>query len=177
MTLALDELRMKLLEGIKLSMQGSYHRRGPSEASRPFLEDARRGLKGFLHDTPGCAEAWRLLSQAEECFLNYHEAIRCLEVAMSLRRTRSKSDLKRLAMLNEALGEWSAMPFSAAELQELGAYLVEHGIQEGSPRDSMSFTKQWLAENGIVDEEGALRALNKRGVYSDFQVLYNVVRG
>jgi hypothetical protein len=174
---ALDELRKLLIAGIKLSMQSSYERRAPAQNALPLFLQARVGLRQFVQDHPQSEEAWRLLSQAEECLLKYSDAINCLRQALLISGKRSKSDLKRLALLQQAMEQWSTLPLSPNELHELGDYLVQQGTNKDFQCRSMRLTKQWLNEKGFSNIDGILQELGNRGAYTDFQVLYNVVRG
>src|SRR6185312_916452 len=74
----LAELRSLLLKGIRESKQSSYGRRAPAASAVPILAAARAGLREFVENSGLSAEAWRLLSQVEECLLNYSEARICL---------------------------------------------------------------------------------------------------
>jgi predicted Zn-dependent protease len=75
----LEALKTTLIEGQKLSMQGSWDRRAPAKKAVPFLLKARQGLKDYVKENETNPFAWRLLSQAEECLLNYNDAIYCLQ--------------------------------------------------------------------------------------------------
>jgi hypothetical protein len=173
----LSSLREVLLDGIRRSKQGSYQRRAPSEESIPFLEEARSGLEEFVKGNPENAEAWRLLSQAEECLLSYRRAVSCLERAMSLEGIRKKGDLKRLALLRESLKSWEGLPLSGEELRALGDFLVFCGANEEPKGRTIENTRRWLESNSFDNVDGILEALRVRGAATDFQVLYNVVRG
>lgn len=152
-------LRETLLRGIKFSMQCSLGRRAPTTKSIPLLETARDGLRRLLEKDRTNAEAWQLLSQAEECLLNYQEAITSLEQA------------------KESCGYWQDFPLSADQLRKLGHYLVGAGAEEEQRGRTFTFTRRWLAENKVPEPDAVIQALEKRGAFSDFQVLYNVVRG
>ena len=65
-------------------MQGSYERRAPAKKAVPFLLDARGGLRKYVKENDQDVEAWRLLSQAEECLLSYTPARTSLENATAL---------------------------------------------------------------------------------------------
>src|SRR5262245_4298424 len=97
----LQELSELLRDGLKRSKQGSYERRAPATAALPYLRLARRGLRVLVKQQPGDAQAWRLLSQAEEALLDYRNARNALEKALSLEGTRSPKSLKKLALLRE----------------------------------------------------------------------------
>jgi hypothetical protein len=177
MSKELEDLRAVLMSGIRLSMQGSLSRRAPAKASVPNLLRAREGLREFVRDNPVSAEAWRLLSQAEECLLNYKQAITCLEKSMSLSGSRDKRSLKRLAQLRESITEWSALPLTPGQLCELGEFLVLYGANEERLGRTLDNTRRWLETKGFSNVEEIIEALGNRGGFTDFQVLYNVVRG
>ncbi|WP_053591394.1 hypothetical protein [Bacillus sp. FJAT-22090] len=63
----LEALKETLIEGQKLSMQGSWDRRAPAKKAVPLLLEARQGLKDYVIENGTNPLAWRLLSQAEEC--------------------------------------------------------------------------------------------------------------
>jgi hypothetical protein len=170
-------LRQALLRGIKLSMQGSYARRIPAEEAVPHLEEARRGLRHLVEKDPMNVETWRLLSQAEECMLNYAGATTCLERAIELSKTGRKKDLRRLALLKESLRAWQDLLLTPDQLRELGECLVQAGAELEPNGRTLMFTRQWLHDRGFADAEAVLEALRRRGAYTDFQVLQNVVRG
>jgi tetratricopeptide (TPR) repeat protein len=172
----LENLTTTLMSGIRLSMQGSYSRRAPAKASVPYFIQARDGLREFVRRNSNSAEAWRLLSQAEECLLNYGQAIACLQKSISLSGKRDKRSLKRLAMLRESLTEWSSLPLGPDELRELGSYLVECGAAEERNGRTLQFTNDWLTEKGLANREEIVERLSKHGGYTDFTILYNVVR-
>src|SRR5688572_22764268 len=130
MSKELEDLRGILMSGIRLSMQGSLSRRAPAKASVPNLLRAREGLREFVSENPTSAEAWRLLSQAEECLLNYKQAMACLEKSMSISGSRDKRSLKRWAQLRESMTEWSTLPLTPGQLCELGEFLVQHGAND-----------------------------------------------
>jgi uncharacterized protein DUF2695 len=172
----LDNLRQILLNGQRLSMQGSYQRRKPAEKALPYLNEAREGLAAFVHEDKTNAEGWRLLSLAEECLLHYRAAVWCLKRAMELSGRREKKDLKRLALLEECAGQWSRLRLTPTELSELGDYLVARLAEWGCDR-SLRFTRQWLAEAGIQSSESALDAIVDRGGYCDCEALSYVMKG
>lgn len=173
----LEELRALLISAIRISKQGSYGRREPATIARPQLEEARMKLQEFVRIEPANAGAWRLLSQAEESLLRYSIAVDCLKKAMALSKTRNKEDLKRLALLTQSAAHWAALALSAEQLRDLGVFLVRQGADEESRGRSLDSTKQWLMDNDVENPEAIITALADRGAYTDFQVLYNVVRG
>ena len=173
----LSELRNTLISGMRMSMQRSLERRAPAKTSLPLLQKARAGLREFVNTHPENADAWRLLSQAEECFLNYRQAVHCLEKVLSLASPRNKRDLKRLALLKESLSGWESLSLSPDQLRALGEFLVEQGAEEEMRGRSLEFTKKWLHHNRISNPEHVIEQLANRGGHTDFTVLYNVVRG
>jgi hypothetical protein len=180
MTTSADELhtlRETLLQGIRMSKQGSYARRSPAPASVKYLRDACQGLRELVKRDEKNIEAWRLLSQAEECLLNYREAIACLEEAMFVANQRSKQDLKRLALLKQSFAEWDKLPLSSKQLRSLGDFLEECGANEERNGRTLRFTMQWLDDNQIPSRDAVISAFKMRGGHTDFMVLYNVVRG
>ena len=129
-----------------------------------------------MRTSPNSAEAWQLLSQAEECLLNYGQAITYLQKAISLSGRRDRRSLKRLALLRESLAEWSALPLSPDELRDLGNYLTECGAAEESNGRTLQFTTDWLVEKNLPNCEEIIERLRNHGGYTDFTILYNVVR-
>ena len=176
MTDVLSRLRETLLEGIKLSMQSSCARRSPAPGAIPYLESARRSLREFSEHDPNNVEALRLLSQAEECLLNYREAISCIERAMKLEGSKNKRDLKRPALLQEAAKEWWDLCLSPEDLRRLGEFLQASGADDPTRGRSLEFTKQWL-RIAALPVDPTLEAFSRRGAFTDFQVLNNLVRG
>lgn len=172
----LAQLRDALRQGQKLSQQTSLERRAPAPESVPFLQNARSGLRRIVAENPNSVEAWRLLSEAEECLLDYSAALRALHKAMELSGKRDKRDLKRVALLREAGGQWTNLGLTPAQLADLGRYLEER-LGGGQGERSLRFTREWLERSQPQDPKRTLEALDRRGAFTDFQVLYNVVRG
>lgn len=173
---SLDELRAALNQGRKLSMQGSFGRRAPEPSAVPYLRKARDGLANYVRDAGQQeAEAWRLLSEAEECLLSYAMAIKALERAMALGQ-RDRKDLKRLALLKQYARDWSALPLSPEQLEALGQFLRDR-LGDDTGERSFRWTQEWLHAAGVSDPGVVIAALEARGAFSDFQVLYNVIRG
>lgn len=174
----LEDLEAALLQGLKLSGQGSYARRAPATAAVPHLAEARAGLRRFVERHPRDARAHRLLSLAEEAFLAYGPARSALARAMELSGGGDKRDHKRLAMLRETGDEWAALPITPDELRELGHFLKQK-LDAGETDRSLRWTELWLREHGRDDAALATvrAALDDRGAFSDMQVYYNVTRG
>lgn len=176
MSRSLEELQGVLREGQRRSGQGSYMRRAPAKESVPYLLEARSGLKEYLRGHGDSSEAWRLLSQAEECLLNYSAARECCERAMSLSGVRDKKDLKRLALLKECEADWSDLMLSPSQLEELGDHLRGQ-LSEAGCDHTLRFTQEWLkrAVKGALKRH--IDAIRNRGGFCDCEVLCNVVGG
>lgn len=106
----IQTFRALLLQGISLSQQSSYARRAPARAAIPFLERARTGLRALVARDGRNAVGWRLLSQAEECLLNYPAAIECLQNGIELTGYADNKERKRLALLKQVQVEWLDSP-------------------------------------------------------------------
>src|SRR5215831_16636978 len=139
----LEALRKVLIEGQRRSMQGSCQRRNPASPAIPFLIEARSGLKKYVTGHPQDVSGWRLLSQAEECLLNYSAARQSLEQALSLSDRQEKKDLKRLAQLKEYESEWGELGLTPPQLEVLGRHLRNMLNQEQCDH-SLRFTRDWL---------------------------------
>ena len=170
------ELQRLLIEGQRRSMQGSYMRRQPAPGAIPFLIEARSGLKGYVEIHDDEAQAWRLLSQAEECLLNYPAARHCLEKAMSLSDRKDKKDLKRLALLMESESQWAGLNLTPAQLAELGNHLRTR-LSENRCDHTLRFTDEWLKTSAVGKIKNVIVALRNQGGYCDCEVLNYVVVG
>ncbi len=157
-------------------MQGSYQRRSPAKPAIPFLLEARSGLKKYVEAHEDDDKAWRSLSQAEECLLNYSAALNCLEKAMDISGQRDKKDLKRLALLKEYEADWKQLNLTPAQLQALGGYLSQKLLEEGCDH-TLRCTQEWLKALSIAKPKSVVDALRNRGGYCDCEVLNNVVGG
>ncbi|WP_277585232.1 DUF2695 domain-containing protein [Psychrobacillus antarcticus] len=170
----LEALKETLIEGQKLSMQGSWDRRAPAKKAVPFLLEARRGLKDYVVENETIPLAWRLLSQAEECLLNYNNAIYCLERAMELDKKNQK-DLKRLFLLKDYGGMWNELNLSPEQLESLGIFLDEK-LNADDCDHSLKLTKSWLEDNIPKSKLSKIvKALKNQGGFCDCEVLSNVV--
>ena len=176
MATELEQLRAVLLRGIRESKQSAYGRRAPAPESLSELNEARDGLRCLAESTPPDPDVWRLLAQAEECFLNYSEARRCLEQARVLSKTRSRTDLKKLALYTEMEKQWVALRLSAVQLRSLGDYL-RRKPQSALRARGLTWTETWLREQHFDNIDEILESLKQRGAFTDFQVLENLVRG
>jgi hypothetical protein len=170
----LAELQGILIEGQRRSMQGSYMRRNPAPGAIPFLLEVRSGLKEYVEAHETEAQAWRLLSQAEECLLNYAAARRCLEKAVTLSERKDKKDLKRLALLKEYESQWADLNLTPTQLAELGNHLRARLSEQGCDH-TFRFTQEWLQASNVGKTKGVMDALRNRGAYCDCEVLNNVV--
>ncbi|MBX9722300.1 MAG: DUF2695 domain-containing protein [Candidatus Obscuribacterales bacterium] len=165
----------KILEtGQRLSGQGSYERRTPHKEAVPYLTESRKGLRQFLREQPKSAEAWLLLSLAEECLLNYPAALQSLEHFLALGGERNKKTLKRLANLKEYGRKWAELMLSPDNLESLGVFL-DGELAKSSCDHSHRLTKSWLASHITSNQAHVLEALRKSGGYCDCEVLFNVV--
>ena len=118
-------------------------------------------------------EIWRLLAHAEECFLHYPAAHRCLERAIACSGRRDKRDFKKLALYKEYAQQWKKLSLSSQELADLGNYLEDKKRSSLIERN-FKWTKAWLAEKKR-DANLSIEAFRERGAYDDLQVLENVV--
>jgi hypothetical protein len=170
----LEVLKQTLVEGQKLSLQSSMDRRAPAKKAVPFFLKARQGLKEYLKENGTNHLAWRLLSQTEECLLNYNHAIYCLQRAMELDKKNQK-DLKRLALLTEYSGLWDELKLTPEQLESLGSFLNEK-LTAADCDHTLKFTKIWLEEslpNSKISK--IIRELQNQGGFCDCEVLNNVV--
>ena len=168
----LEELHQILISGQKLSMQGSCDRRAPDKKSIPFLLQARKGLKEYIASNSNDSSAYRLLSQAEECLLNYREAIIFLKKAIDL-SSADKKDLKRIALLKEYENKWDNIILTNEQLDLLNEYL-DKNLQQKNCVHNLNLTKQWLKDNFKGDKNKVIKALQNYGGFCDCEVLYNV---
>ncbi|MBN8253617.1 DUF2695 domain-containing protein [Priestia flexa] len=171
---SLKQIQETLLQGQQLAMQGSYQRRAPTKKAIPYLLKARKELKDFVNSYPTNAQAWRLLSQAEEYLLNYSDAILTLQKAINLDQ-KDKKDLKRLAKLKEYGGQWEDLDMSSRQLELLKVYL-ENQIEFQGCDHTLTLTKKWLSENVSRNKQSKItKALRNQGGFCDCEVLLNVM--
>jgi tetratricopeptide (TPR) repeat protein len=172
---SLKELQEILLQGQKLSMQGSLDRRMPDKKSIPFLIEARKGLKEYVILNPTDNTGWRLLSQAEESLLNYPEALNTLQKSIEL-GGKDKKDLKKIALLKESLESWSELELTPEQLDSLGDYL-DVKLNEHDCNHTLSLTKEWIDENIPKSKKTKIiKAIQGKGGFCDCEVLANVVK-
>jgi len=172
---SLEELKEILLQGQKLSMQGSLDRRMPDKKSILFFIEARKGLKEYVTFNPEDSFGWRLLSQVEESLLNYPEALSSLQKSIEL-GGKDKKDLKKMALLKEYLVSWSKLELTQEELDFLGDYLDDK-LDEHGCNHTLSFTKKWIDDNIPKSKKTRIvKALREKGGFCDCEVLANVVK-
>lgn len=172
----LSELREILLLGIRLSNQTSYQRQAPAKESLPYLSEAVVGLREGLQTDPNNADAWRLLSQGEECLLQYRKALESLERCLALSGRRSKSDLKRLARLKAELEQANRPLFSDEASRDLTEFLLASGVDSPQSGVTLERTVEWLERRGYDDVEAVLAKLHEIGAHTDFDVLKRLRR-
>jgi hypothetical protein len=133
-------------------------------------------LKDYVEAHENEAEGWRLLSQVEECLLNYAAARHGFQTAMSLSDQKDKKDLKRLALLKECESQRSDLHLTPAQLAELGNHLRAR-LSKNRCNHTLRFTDEWLKRAGVRKLKGVVDALRNQGGYCDREVLDNVVVG
>lgn len=172
---SLKELQGVLLQGQKLSMQGSLDRRMPDKRSIPFFIEARKGLKKYVILNPKDSTGWRLLSQVEESLLSYPEALSSLQKSIEL-GGKDKKDLKKIALLKESLESWSELELTPEQLNSLGNYLnVKLNMHECN--HTLSFTKEWIDGNMPISKKTKIiKTIQGKGGFCDCEVLANVVK-
>ena len=116
-----------------------------------------------------------MMAQVCEGLMNFKGAIEFLNKAFAAGEPRTKKHLKKLALMRENAEEWHDLVLSPEELRELGEYLLE--MKVGSANRSFDITKEWLETQSTHDVNEVIESLERRGAFSDFQVLANVVYG
>lgn len=169
------DLRAALIAAQKLTGQSSYDRRAPSPKAVPPLLAAKAEISRFIAEHGDSAEAWRLLSQAQECLLGYAAARESFEKALSLSPQRSPKDLKHLVLLREYESKWKDLPLTPDELQRLGRHLSDVLATQACDHTARH-TKAWLAEFSPGKQDQKLKALRHWGGYCDCEVLGNAVQ-
>ena len=173
MTIA--ELRTLLISAQKLTGQSSYERRAPSPKAVPALLAAKSEISRFIAANTESPEAYRLLSMAQECLLNYPAARSSFEKALSFSSQRNPKDLKHLALLREYESKWNEMPLIPHELQGLGNHLTGRLVIHACDH-TLKYTKEWLSQCSPGNQEQKLKALRHWGGYCDCEVLSNAVQ-
>jgi hypothetical protein len=172
---SLGEARESLLDGLRLANQGSYARRAPSASSLPHFAHARGVLLRILAESPGHQEALLMMSRVSESLLEFEAALSYLSRAFAAGEPKTKKALKRLALLRENSIAWRDLGLSPEKLQKLGDYLEAQSVNPS--HTTLRLTRNWLSENNIENPKAVVEALERRGAFSDFQVLANVVHG
>jgi hypothetical protein len=172
---SLKAARESLQLGMRLSNQGSYARRAPSPGSLPFFANAQEQLEEVLTELPDNREALVMMSQVAECLLAYDKALSYLTRAFDAGEPKSKKSLKRLALLRENSHAWRDLGLTPEMLRELGDHLESEGVT--TDHTTLRLTRDWLMEKHIADPESVIAALERRGAFSDFQVLANICYG
>jgi tetratricopeptide (TPR) repeat protein len=176
MAIDLESIKQVLQEGLRLSQQGSYHRRAPSPPAVPLLGEAQRHLQLWIHENGDRVDVLRLLALSEEALLMYERAVRTLEKVIKLSPRPDRKDLKRLAACRQASDIWSTLGLTPDELVALGLFLKEK-LFDAPPSRSLHWTELWLAENKAREKEAMLDSIRKLGHFSDYEVLHNLVPG
>ena|SRR5688572_24119461 len=171
----ISELRALLISAQRLTGQSSYERRAPSPKSIPALLAVKSEITRFLSENPENAEAYRLLSKAQECLLDYPAALSNFETSLKLSNQRNKKDLKCLALLREYESKWKEFPLTPEELASLGRFLSDSLPPTGCDQ-SVKYTKQWLATNSPGKTAAKLQAIRLWGGTCDCGVLNNVLQ-
>lgn len=173
--MTITELRTLLISAQKLTGQSSYERRAPAPKAVPALLAAKSEINRFISENAESAEAYRLLSLAQECLLNYPGARRSFEKALSLTNQRNPKDMKHFALLREYESKWNEIPLTPDELHNLGTYLTGQLSTHGC-NHTPKYTKEWLAQSSPGKQEQKLKALRHWGGYCDCEVLSNAVQ-
>ena len=170
----LNDLQNELIQGQKLSMQGSGQRRAPEKIAIPYLLSTRKGLKEFVKQNEDNSLAWRLLSQAEEYLFNYNAAINCLQKGIEL-GGKERKDLKRLVMLKEYGRQWQEINIFPEQLELLGTYL-EKKVDSSGCNHTLTHTKKWLDENIPKNKKSKfIKSMQNQGGFCDCEILMNVI--
>jgi hypothetical protein len=171
----IPELRALLISAQRLTGQSSYERRAPSAKSVPALLAVKSEIMQFLSENTENAEAYRLLSMAQECLLNYPAARRNFEAWLALTNQRNPKDLKHLVLLREYESKWTEFPLTPEELASLGRFLSA-SLSPAGCNHSPRHTKQWLTMSSPGKLEAKLKAIRHWGGNCDCEVLANVVQ-
>ncbi len=167
-------LEEELRTGQRLSMQGSYERRAPAKKARPHLIAARKGLREYLAKNSRSAIGWHLLSEVEECLLNYAGAFVALSRAKEQGASWSKKNMKKLILLKEYENKWAKLSLNPDQLNLLGTTL-ESELSVKPCDHSHSRTLAWLKEVGVKNQAAIVKELQNHGGFCDCEVLSNVV--
>ncbi len=171
----LQRIRETLINGLRLSKQGSYSRRAPAAEAVPFLRAACAELSQLIQQQPNNAEAWKLLALGFEAQLDYRRAVDALQKYLELVPNAPKEDRKRLALCRQYLQEWKSLSLAPESLEQLGNYL--RTVVRSDPSRDFRHTLAWLKDTGHDDPEAVLQGMRDRGAFDDWQVLQNLVIG
>lgn len=171
----LSTARQDLQTAIGLSRQGSYGRRGPSPESLPHYGETKRLLRLVLESEPCNREALLMMAKVSEGLMDFEAAFDFLSRAIQAGEPKSKKLLKKLAQLRENTEHWKTLVLTPDMLRELGEYLESRKV--GPANRSLDITREWLHLNFDGNPEQVIAGFEKRGAFSDFQVLANVVYG
>ncbi len=169
------ELRALLIAAQKLTGQSSLDRRAPAPKAVPALLEAKSEISRFIAEQGEHAEAYRLLSLAQESLLNYPAARSSFEKALASSNQRTPKDLKHLALLREYEAKWNELPLTPDELSRLGGHLGQVLAVQGCDHTSR-YTREWLARWSPDKQDQKLKALRHWGGYCDCEVLGNAVQ-
>lgn len=171
----LERIRETLINGLRLSKQGSYSRRAPAAEALPYLREACSALTHFLQKHPANADAWKLLALGYEAQLDYSRSVHALQNYFELAPNASKDDYKRLDRCRQYLQEWNSLGLTPDALEELGKHL--RSANKTEPGRDFKHTMTWVRETGHDDPEAVLQGLRDWGTFDDWQVLQNVIVG
>jgi len=171
----LQEWTALLREGQRRS-RGSLGRCTTRDAPVPYLLSERQGLRMVIRRHPGNAQAWLLLSPAEEALLEYANACSALEQALRLTERADRRDLKKLALLREYEAWWDGLGVTPEQLAELGRCLDAELHDCGCDR-TLNRTSTWVECSGPPNPDRIMAALVERGGHCDCEVLDNVRAG
>lgn len=157
---------------VRVSGQASYARRQASDEAVALFLKARKVMEDC--EAISNPEALELLSRIEEALLGYDEAISWLVRFGEHKGGLSQKEKKRLAQLREARQEWTDLGLLPPQLAEPGHYLRKHGVRPHST--TFEYTCRWHRKSNL-NEMAVIEALKRRGAFSDYQVMENVVSG
>jgi hypothetical protein len=170
----LRQLQNTLIQGQRLGGQGSYQRRMPSKKAVPFLKEALLGLRQYVLEHRDDAVAWRMFSQAEECFLHYTAARRALERVLALSPAKDRRDMRRLPLLKEQEERAADLGLTPSKRAELERYL-DAKLSQFPCDHTLNRTREWLVGQQVDDPDAVLEAFRSYGGYCDCEVAMNVL--
>lgn len=174
----IDEVRRQLVLARQLARQGSYQRRLPSPAGTAQLGRIEEWCRARLREVPTDWQALDAMAHVRECLLDYVSSEEYLDQAVRAGLPNTRKVKRRLLHIRQAAQEWRDLGLSPAQLDELGAYLEGCHAWESLARErSRARTDSWLDANCPATAAEVRAALDRRGAFSDWQVLANVVKG